>query len=226
MADLRFVVAGLLVGSLVGFSGMGGGSLMTPLLIAFGVPAPTAIGSDLAYSAITKSVGTLGHARRGQVDWRIAIWLAVGSVPASLLGVATLVWIRQPGGEGGNNLVEHLLGGMLIVAGASIVYRLLRRPSACSGEPASYVMTRRAKVLATAVGAAGGYAVGLTSVGSGTLFAIVLMSCFPLAARRVVGTDLCHATLLVWAAGAAQALAGNVHFATVGALLVGAVPGV
>src|SRR5581483_1086433 len=120
-ADLKFVLAGLIVGTLVGGSGMGGGSVMTPLLIALGLPPMKAVGSDLAYSAITKTIGSASHWRRGHVEWRLAGWLAVGSVPASVVGVLTLGRIKAHLGDRTDVVVEHVLGGMLIVAGALIV---------------------------------------------------------------------------------------------------------
>jgi uncharacterized membrane protein YfcA len=227
-ADAKFIAVGLMVGTLVGFTGMGGGTLTTPLLILFGLPPVKAIGSDLLYSAITKTVGSASHARQRNVDWRIALWLAAGSVPASVIGVFTVSRIEAAMGGDSQVLLQELLGGMLIVAGLVIVGRIvfagrLRRPQAGNGPLA---LTGRRKALAVAIGAVGGFGVGLTSIGSGTLFAIVLMTTFPLAARRVVGTDVFHAAMLVWAAGLAHAASGNVQFGTVAALLVGSVPGV
>jgi hypothetical protein len=224
-ADAKFIAVGLVVGTLVGFTGMGGGTLTTPLLILFGLPPVKAIGSDLLYSAITKTVGSVSHARQRNVDWSIALWLAAGSVPASVLGVFTVSRIETAMGGGSQALLQELLGGMLILAGLVIVGRIvfagrLRRPAG------TLTLTRGKRALAVAIGAVGGFGVGLTSIGSGTLFAIVLMTTFPLAARRVVGTDVFHAALLVWAAGLAHAASGNVQFGTVAALLVGSVPGV
>lgn len=231
-ADLKFVLAGLIVGTLVGGSGMGGGSVMTPLLIALGLPPTKAVGSDLLYSAITKTLGSASHWRRGHVDWRLASWLAVGSVPASIAGVVTLGRIKARLGPDTDVVVEHVLGGMLIVAGALIVARLVlgaRRRAQGDDERTAggpVTLSPRRKAATIALGAIGGYGVGFTSIGSGTLFAVVLMTSYPLVAQRVVGTDIFHATLLVWAAGLAHVVAGNVEFGTVGALLVGSVPGV
>jgi uncharacterized membrane protein YfcA len=220
----RFAAAGLLVGSLVGFSGMGAGSLMTPLLIALGLPAPRAIGTDLVYSALTKALGSVSHARKGHVDWRIALWLAVGSVPASVVGVFTLNRLREAMGPASNVTLEHLLGVMLIVAGASVAFRVLRR------QPREirirFELDARHKVMCVCIGVVGGFAVGLTSVGSGSLFGVFLLVAFPLLATRVVGTDILHATLLVVAAGITHAATGNVSFSTVVPLLAGSLPGV
>jgi uncharacterized membrane protein YfcA len=219
----RFAAAGLLVGSLVGFSGMGAGSLMTPLLIALGLPAPRAIGTDLVYSAVTKALGSASHARKRHVEWRLAVWLAVGSVPASIAGVLTLARLRSTMGDDANATLEHLLGAMLIVTGASVTFRVLRRRPR---ELRRFDLEAGRKVSCVAVGALGGFAVGLTSVGSGSLIGVFLRVAFPHAATSVVGTDIVHATLLVVAAGAAQAATGNVSFSTVLPLLAGSLPGV
>jgi uncharacterized membrane protein YfcA len=226
--NAKFALAGLIVGTLVGFSGMGGGSLMTPLLIALGLPAPKAVGTDLIYSAVTKSLGTVSHARRQHVDWKVALWLAAGSVPASIAGVLTISVLKNQMGADVNRLLQQLLGGMLVIVGVLIVVKIWAGWSGGSrGRSDNPVeMTTRRKMLAVGTGLVGGYGVGLTSIGSGTLFALMLMTAFPLVARRVVGTDLFHAMLLVWAAGLAHAVAGNVQFNTVGAILVGSIPGV
>ena len=189
-ADLKFALAGLVVGSLVGFSGMGGGSVMTPLLIVLGLPAPKAVGTDLIYSALTKSLGTAAHARRGHVDWAVALWLAVGSVPALIAGVLTITLLRHQMGSDVNNLLQQVLGGMLVVVGTVFVIRICvqRTPSIRLPHSSPVEMTKRRKVLAVSIGLVGGYGVGLTSIGSGTLFALMLMLSFPLIAPRVVGT--------------------------------------
>jgi uncharacterized membrane protein YfcA len=234
-ANLKFALAGLIVGILVGGSGMGGGSVMTPLLIALGLPPTKAVGSDLLYSAITKTLGSASHGRRGHVDWRLAGWLALGSVPASVAGVFTLGRIKAHLGDRTDVLVGHVLGAMLIVAGGLIVVRLVlgarRRAEADeqpdrAAAPIPIALSTRRKIVTILLGAVGGYAVGFTSIGSGTLFAVALMTAYPLAAQRVVGTDIFHATMLVWAAGLAHVVAGNVEFSTVAALLVGSIPGV
>jgi uncharacterized membrane protein YfcA len=231
-ANIKYVLAGLIIGTLVGGSGMGGGSVMTPLLIALGLPPTKAVGSDLLYSAITKTLGSASHWRRGHVDWRLAGWLALGSVPASIVGVLTLGRLKAHLGADTDTVVEHVLGAMLILAGGLIVARLaLGARRRAQGEaqqpnPGPIALSGRRKVATVVLGAVGGYAVGFTSIGSGTLFAVALMASYPLAAQRVVGTDIFHATLLVWAAGLAHVAAGNVQFATVGALLVGSLPGV
>jgi uncharacterized membrane protein YfcA len=226
--DLKYAVAGLLVGTLVGFTGMGGGSVMTPLLIFLGLPATKAIGSDLVYASITKLLGSYRHARRHHVDWRIAAWLATGSVPAAILGVFTVGGIKDAmGGRSADQFLQQILGVMLILVGASIIWRIVRRRHAAERDTSGiFTWTTRRKLLTVLIGALGGFGVGLTSIGSGTLFAIMLMTAFPIAAQRVVGTDIFHATLLVGAAGVAHAAQGNVAGLAVLWLLVGSLPGV
>jgi uncharacterized protein len=225
--ELKFMLAGFIVGSLVGFSGMGGGSVMTPLLIVLGLPPAKAIGSDLIFSALTKTLGSASHARKRHVEWRLAGWLALGSVPASILGVFTLGRIKAAMGGNSDALIQQVLGGMLILVGAMILFRLFfagRRREPATDEPLA--MTPRRKALAVGFGLVGGYGVGLTSIGSGTLFAIAMLTFFPLMARKVVGTDIAHATVVVWAAGLAHTVAGDVQFGTVAMLVVGSLPGV
>jgi uncharacterized membrane protein YfcA len=222
-SDLKFALAGLLVGTLVGFSGMGGGSVMTPLLILLGLPANAAVASDLVYSAVTKSVGSVSHGVKKNVDWTLGLWMALGSVPGAVLAVGTV------GHKIKNQDLQTALGVMLIIAGGAILYRLLRTVNdaaraVCVGP---VPMTAKRRAVAVSIGAAGGFAVALTSIGSGSVFAIVLMTCFPLAARRIVGTDIFHATLLLIAASGAQfVFTDNVKMGVVGALLVGSLPGV
>jgi uncharacterized protein len=224
--DAKLTLAGLLVGLLIGFTGMGGGTLMTPLLLFLGVPAAKAIGSDLFYAAITKTFGSFTHARRGQVDWGIARWLATGSVPAGLAGVYVVHRVQDALGDGANQKLQEYLGFSLIVVGLVVVVRLVLGSSTADRVDTPIELSRRGKFATVLVGVVGGFGVGLTSIGSGTLFAVVLMFAFPLTARRIVGTDIFHATLLLWAAGLAHAAIGNVQYAAVAALLVGSIPGI
>jgi uncharacterized membrane protein YfcA len=224
--DIKFILAGMLVGTLVGFSGMGGGSVMTPLLIFMGLPAAKAIGSDLVYSAVTKTVGSYRHARALRVDWGIVKWMAIGSVPAAVLGVFTVSAIKDAMGSNANDVLQQILGVMLIAVGVTMVWRIAvaGRRLTSRTVTGTYEWTTRRKVATMTIGALGGFGVGLTSVGSGTLFALFLLTSFPLVASRVVGTDIVHAMLLVWAAALAHVAAGNVVFNNVFFLLIGSLP--
>jgi adenylyl-sulfate kinase len=223
--DPRLSFAGLLVGLLVGATGMGGGSLMTPLLVlAFGFDPTVAVGTDLFHGAIFKSVGALRHRRLGTVQARLSGWMLLGSGPTSLLGVWLSTYLRHRYGDGAAGAQSVVLGCALVLGGAGTLLksrlRFRERPDA------PFEMARRDRLAAVAVGLVGGFVVGLTSVGSGVFFGLTLLFVFPLRSSKVVGTDLLHAAALLWIAGVGHLVAGNVDLAATGSLLVGSVPGV
>src|SRR4051794_14706301 len=223
--DLKLAFAGLLIGGLVGLTGMGGGSLMTPLLIFLGLPPVKAVGTDLAYAAVTKSFGAWRHHVLQNVNYDVAKWLALGSVPASVLGVFTLDRLESLLGSDPDAFVQTLLGILLILVGTGFALKSVLRPHASVDEPAAG-LDRRQKAIAFGVGVVFGFALGLTSVGSGTFFGLALLLFFPLRASRVVGTDVFHAAMLVFAAALAHAVSGNVEWGSVSWILVGSVPGI
>jgi uncharacterized membrane protein YfcA len=223
------VAFGLLVGFLVGLTGMGGGALMTPFLITIGMPAPTAIGTDMVYATVTKIVGSVQHYRQSSVNLEVAGFLALGSIPASLFGVQTLEWIKHTFDPARvDAIMITIIGCVLVLAGGSLIYRTLfmRVPERRGGWRGKGRMSLRRRGFTVLFGAFGGYLVGLTSVGSGSIMAIILLLLYPLAPAVVVGTDLAHATVLSLTTGAAHILYGNVDFAMAGMLLLGSVPGV
>ena len=219
-------IAGLLVGILVGLTGMGGASLMAPILIyVFGIKAKYAIGSDLAYAAIAKAFGAFQHHRAGTVNMRLVGRLALGSVPASLAGVWLLNTIDKRNTAEAQTLVTHLIGGMLVLVALVLIARTIPQVEAW--------FARRQKVhkepslaVTIAVGAVGGFLVGLTSIGSGTLFGVALILLFGLGAKELVGTDIVHGCVLTMAAAWGHVLVGNVDYPLVGSLLIGAIPGI
>ena len=217
------IAFGLGVGILVGLTGIGGGSLMTPLLILFAGISPTvAIGTDLAYGAVTKTLGGWRHWRKGTVDLGVSKWLAFGSVPGSLVGVALLETY-------GDDLQDGLLGvvaGALLIVSLSILFRALFLRAAVERERHTVVLTRRVKTGATGIGAVLGMVLGVTSVGSGALIGLALILVFRLTPHRVVGTDVFHAAILLWSAGLAHTAVGNVDFGLMGTILIGSLPGV
>jgi uncharacterized protein len=226
--DPLIVVFGLGVGILIGLTGVGGGSLMTPLLLITGGYSPVvAIGTDLAYGAITKTVGGWRHLDAGHVDLRLSWFLAAGSVPGSILGVITLNWLHA---EYGKDFEPYLLGAVavaLMFASGAILYRALFRPGLLAKERESALLERRiSKVGTIAIGATLGFVLGLTSVGSGALIGLVLILLYKLKPRRVVGTDVFHAAVLLWTAGIAHGISGNVDFGLMGTILLGSLPGV
>ena len=225
--DPAIVIFGFAIGVLVGMTGMGGGSLMTPMLIlVFGIKPVTAIGTDIFYAAVTKTVGGWRHLRMKTVNLGLAFWLAVGSVPASIAGV-WLISILQSriGEEELDSIVYALLGGTLLMVGIITLARALFLSSLIE-ERDDFEIKRRHKVAAVVIGATTGFVIGITSAGSGTVVAILLISIYRLSPTRVVGTDVFHAAVLLWAAGLAHWVGGNVDFALAGNILLGSVPGV
>jgi uncharacterized protein len=224
--DFALVAFGLGVGILVGMTGIGGGSLMTPMLIlVFGVTPVTAIGTDLAYAAVTKTVGGYKHLRQKTVDLTLSKWMALGSVPAAIGGVYVLTLLEDWLGQDFEDAVIAILAGALLLTGAATLVRaFLKRMH--ERERETITMERRHKVAAVALGLCVGFVLGVTSAGSGALIAVGLILLFRLAPRRVVGTDVFHAAILLWAAGLGHVIAGNVDFALAGTILLGSVPGV
>jgi uncharacterized protein len=224
--DFALIGFGLGVGVLVGMTGIGGGSLMTPMLIlVFGVTPITAIGTDLAYAAVTKTVGGYKHWRQRTVDMRLSSWMALGSVPAALLGVWVLERLESWAGRDFDDLLLNLLAGALLLTGAATLVRAFLK-GMHERERDTIPMETRHKVAAVVLGVCVGFVLGVTSAGSGALIAVGLILLFRLSPQRVVGTDVFHAAILLWAAGLAHVFAGNVDFGMVGTILLGSIPGV
>ncbi len=225
--DPAIVLFGLGIGVLVGMTGMGGGSLMTPLLILiFGIQPTTAIGTDIFYSAVTKTVGGWRHFRMKTVNMELVRWLATGSVPAAIAGVALVSYLQNQIGEDRlDSLVYAVLGGTLLMVGIITLARALILRNLID-ERDRFEVERRHKLAAIAIGATTGFVIGITSAGSGTVIAILLIAIYRLAPKRVVGTDIFHAAILLWAAGIAHWIGGNVDFVLAGNILLGSVPGV
>ncbi len=225
--DPAIILFGLGVGMLVGMTGMGGGSLMTPLLIlVVGTSPTTAIGSDIVYSAITKTVGGWRHLKMRTVNTGMVFWLAVGSVPSAIAGVFFISFLRDQIGEDKlDSLLYAVLGGTLLMVGIITLARALLLANLID-ERDDFEMKHRHKVAAVVIGATTGFIIGITSAGSGTVIAILLITVFRLSPRRVVGTDIVHAAVLLWAAGIAHMISGNVDYGLVANILVGSVPGV
>jgi uncharacterized membrane protein YfcA len=225
--DPAIILFGLGVGVLVGATGMGGGSLMTPLLIiVFGIKPVVAVGTDLAYAAVTKTVGGWRHLRSGTVFPRLAFWIGVGSCPAALLGVWVLEQLHEAFGDDFDTFMLLSIAGALLLTGCMILWRALSHSVENNRERGAFHMSTRHKVAAVALGAFVGFVLGITSAGSGTLISIGLILGFRLTPRRVVGTDVAHAAVLLWVAAFAHLLSGNIDFALAGTILIGSLPGV
>jgi uncharacterized membrane protein YfcA len=242
--DLHFILGGALVGFIVGATGVGGGSLMTPLLtLGFGVSAPVAVGTDLLFAAITKAGGAAAHARRGSVSWPITGWLVAGSVPAAIMTLALLRTIALDA-TAFSKLVTPTLGAALLLTATALAFKTqiqaLGRRFATSDErvvalagatEAGYLpvtVERLARPLPTAlIGVVIGTLVTLTSVGAGVLGVVALFFLYPLLpARQIVGADIAHAVPLTLVAGLGHAALGTVNWSLLGALLIGSLPAI
>jgi uncharacterized membrane protein YfcA len=216
----QFSLAGLLVGVLVGMTGMGGGSLMTPILILFfGFDAKVAVGTDILHGAIFKSFGATRHRMLGTVHARLATWMLLGSAPMSLIGVE----LSNRIGDNNMNLLQQIVGGALIVGGLGFLAKTYVK---AHSSDAPFLLRPRDKAIAVMIGAFGGFVVGLTSVGSGTFFGLAMLFAYPLTSQKIVGTDMFHAAVLLWVAGTSHLLHGDVDTHAMAWLLVGSIPGV
>ena len=221
-------LAGLLVGAMVGATGVGGGAIMTPiLLLVLGVAPHTAIGTDLLYASITKMFGVGVHGFAKRVDWQVVRRLALGSLPTAAV---TLVLLHQRGSNGvRDGLIMTVLGCVLILTAAAMVLMpLVIRRDAQERLAQSPALLRYQPALTVAAGAALGLLVTLTSIGAGSLGVVMLVLLYPLrlAPARLVGTDLAHAIPLALLAGIGHIMLGNVDFTLLGQLLLGSLPGV
>ena len=223
--DWKLSIAGLLIGVLVGMTGMGGGSLMTPMLVfLFGFKPTVAIGTDILHGAIFKSFGAARHRQLGTVHARLTLWMLLGSAPFSLVGVGLSTWLKHRYGEGFEDAAGIILGVALIAGGLGFAVKTFLTGRQKSDAP--FRLRASDRRIAFFLGVAGGFVVGLTSVGSGTFFGLVMLLVFPLTASKVVGTDIFHAAALLWVAGAGHLVAGNVDLHATGWLLIGSIPGV
>jgi uncharacterized membrane protein YfcA len=220
--ELMMILFGLGVGLLVGATGVGGGSIMTPLLVVVaGVPPVSAIGTDLFYAAVTKTVGGASHFRKNTVDLRLSMQLAVGSVPAALAAVFLLSFVEDRIGFAIDTPLIVTVAIAIAICGVAMLWQTLFPPPVRPDRA-----PRHQWIAAIVSGALVGFVLGLTSAGSGAVLALLLIAVFQLAPHRVVGTDVFHAALLLWAASIGNIILGNVDFLLAGLLLLGSIPGV
>lgn len=220
-----YSLSGFVVGALVGMTGVGGGSLMTPILILlFGFHPTTAVGTDLLFATVTKSVGSTIHRAQDTIDWRIVIRLASGSVPAAILALLVLARIGEPSADA-SRIIRSLLGIALLVTAVAVLFRpaisnwAQRHPAMLSD--------RGAAIATVVLGIFLGAAVTFSSVGAGAIGVTALVILYPrLATSRIVGTDIAHAVPLTLVSGIGHWLLGSVNVPLLGALLIGSVPGV
>jgi uncharacterized protein len=219
-------VTGLAIGLLVGLTGMGGGALLTPLLILlFGFKPTLAVGTDILHGAIFKTFGALRHRRLGTVHARLTFWMFLASAPLSLVGVELAEYLERRYGDGVESAGAKVIGAALLLGALGLVAKTFVARGVQAVD-APFLLTRRDRVIALALGASGGFIVGLTSVGSGTFFALVMLLVFPLTAAKIVGTDIWHASALLWVAGISHLVHGNVDLGAMGWLLLGSIPGI
>jgi uncharacterized membrane protein YfcA len=222
--DFGITFAGLIVGFVIGLTGVGGGALLTPVLVIFfGISAPAAVSSDIVASLVLKPIGGAVHWKRGTVNLPLVGWLALGSVPGALGGVYVLTHVI---GNNAENFIKTTLGWILLVAAAAILTKavLQARRRVEPAEPGTIALHPARSV---AIGLVGGFIVGLTSVGSGSLMIVLLMILYPrLSMREMVGTDLVQAIPLVGSAAIGVTLWSHLQFSLIGSLLLGAIPAV
>lgn len=224
--DWLYTLSGFVVGAIVGLTGVGGGSLMTPLLVLiFGIHPATAVGTDLLYAAITKAGGTTVHARKGHVDWRITGLLASGSIPAALLTLWALSLLPARS-EAVTHVISVSLGAALLLTAGAIVFRQkLQRYALAHADDSTH--TRFQAPITIATGVLLGILVTVSSVGAGALGVAVLFFLYPkLPAIRIVGSDLAHAVPLTLIAGLGHWAIGSVDWSLLASLLLGSLPGI
>src|SRR5919201_3410746 len=206
-------------------TGMGGGSLLTPILVIFFGFKPTlAVGTDILHGAVFKSFGAIRHRRLGTVHARLTFWMFLGSGPMSLLGVVLATWLKHH--YGGAESIEAYAVGIALMAGSVALVAKAFIKRGVQPDDAPFLLTNRDRLIAFVIGATCGFVVGLTSVGSGTFFGLIMVLVFPLTLPKIVGTDIFHAALLLWVAGFGHLVAGNVDLRTMAWLLTGSIPGV
>ena len=224
--DILYTLSGFAVGAIVGLTGVGGGSLMTPLLVLlFGVHPATAVGTDLLYAAVTKAGGTVAHGRKGHIDWAITGRLALGSIPAAAL----TIWVLSRLPEGANTIghvVSSGLGFALLLTAVAILFGRRLREYAARHDDTPLRQCCLGKIT-VAVGAILGVLVTISSVGAGALGVAALFFLYPkLSPVRIVGSDVAHAVPLTLVAGLGHWLLGGVDWSLLGSLLIGSLPGI
>lgn len=226
--DFDITLAGLVVGVLIGLTGIGGGSLLTPALIVIFKTNPlTAVGTDLVFNAATKLFGSVQHGRQGTISYRLAFYLGLGSIPAALAGVGFITLLEDGYNVDASHVVKIILGVTLLLAGVLMIVRpIIDRRNKRPTDVRFFVPFERRIRFTVLLGAVVGFLVGVTSIGSGALIVPMLTLFYPMSINRVVGTDIFHALVLASVASAAHWGAGHVDWTLAGNLLIGSIPGV
>ncbi|MEH7119349.1 sulfite exporter TauE/SafE family protein [Neobacillus vireti] len=222
--SIGIALMGLLVGFLVGLTGVGGAALLTPVLILIGVNPSIAVGTDLVYNSITKLFGVFGHWRQKNVNLQMVKYLAIGSIPSAAIAIGALHFF-EASYHNQEQIIRNALGYVLIFVSIAIIIKTFfekkLRPNRLQAKPLS-----EKKGLTILIGCIFGFIVGLTSLGSGSLFAVAMIYLYKMKTSEMVGTDITHAFFLVTVAGLLHIGFGNVNYLLVGNLLMGSIPGV
>ncbi len=222
--SVGIVLMGVLVGLLVGLTGVGAASLLTPFLVLIGVHPSIAVGTDLLYNSVTKLFGTVQHWRQKTINWKLVRHLAYGSIPGAVAAII-LLHLSQSFFHNEETIIQHALGYVLVIVSIATLIRVLFDNRLKPNRWMARSLEEK-RVLSTWIGAVFGFIVGLTSIGSGSLFAIAMMYLYRLSGSELVGTDIAHAFFLATAAGLLNAGLGHVNYLLAGNLLLGSIPGV
>ncbi|PLT29083.1 sulfite exporter TauE/SafE family protein [Peribacillus deserti] len=222
--SIGITLMGLLVGFLVGLTGVGGAALLTPVLILIGINPSIAVGTDLVYNSITKLFGASQHWRQKTVNGQMVKYLAIGSIPSAVAAIVALHYFESYF-HNQEQIIRHSLGYILILVSLAILLRTVIekkiRPNRWQLKP-----LEEKKMLTILIGIVFGFIVGLTSLGSGSLFAVAMIFLYQMKTSEMIGTDIVHAFLLVSVAGLLHIGYGNINYMLVGNLLIGSIPGV
>ncbi|WP_199615591.1 sulfite exporter TauE/SafE family protein [Paenibacillus alkalitolerans] len=221
--EAEIVVMGFLVGALVGLTGVGGAALLTPVLMWIGISPSVAVATDLFYNSVTKLFGSIQHIRQKTIDLALVKYLAIGSVPSALIAVLVLQAYPPLAGHQ-DSIIKHALGVVLVIVALATIAKQFYEKLGSNRWQEKPLHEKRS--LTIVIGCVLGFIVGLTSIGSGSLFALAMIYLYRLKSSTLVGTDILHAFLLVSAAGAMHAVYGNIDYMLALNLLLGSVPGV
>lgn len=220
--SLSIVFMGFLVGFLVGLTGVGGATLLTPILMFIGINPSIAVGTDLFYNSITKLFGIIQHWRQKTINFKLVKYFSIGSLPSAAFAIIFLHYYNNQAREA---IIKHTIGYVLILVSISILFQLFFTSKLKPNMFQSRDIEEKL-VLTISLGAVFGFIVGLTSIGAGSLFAVAMFFLFRVSAVELVGTDIAHAFILVTVAGLLNVSFGNVNFPLAGNLLIGSIPGV
>ena len=222
--SIGIIVMGLLIGFMVGLTGVGGAALLTPILILLGINPSIAVGTDLVYNSITKLFGSFQHWRQKTINFTLVKYLAIGSIPSAICAVGIL-HLFDSFFHNQEVIIKHALGYVLILVALTTLFKtFMKNKLELNHFQKKPIQEKRG--LTICIGAILGFIVGLTSIGSGSLFALAMIYLFRMRTSELVGTDIAHAFLLVSAAGIMHAGFGNVDYQLMFNLLMGSIPGV